>query len=296
VFGPTKNKGRRTCAARDPYRTLNRTRTKPKGHFLAGLSELDELSPIRAQSLDNPRSSTKEVVNKRRTRMKFRTTLVGAMLLPTLAIAQAYDPSTGQRFDAYGRPLPSVEELCREGKMAGGPITVQCGMYDYRFNKDGERLVRYDFEKWGYDVLDTSVTESDARRLDSDPVFRAKYIKAHGYDKHKAQSVSSDPSTALSPKGDSDEQCNAEAALAKQAAQASAQGVPIEVMRKTVAKILNDNHVSTVAYNKYIQMVNRAYAWQQHGYTLNQIQVADFQACKGAPILEVPEIAPSAIK
>jgi|GEM_PF-4009657 len=160
-------------------------------------------------------------------------------------------------------------------------------MYDYRFNRDGERLVRYDFEKWGYDLLDAGVTESDARRLDSDAVFRAKYIKAHGYDKHKVQSASTDSTTVLSPK-DSDKQCQAEATLAQQAAQGSAQGVPIEVMRKTVSKILDDNHVSTVAYNKYIQMVNRAYAWQQRGYTLNQIRDADFQACRGTPILWVP--------
>ncbi|PMS29648.1 hypothetical protein B0G57_14411 [Trinickia symbiotica] len=67
--------------------------------------------------------------------MKIKTTLVAALLVPTFAMAQYRNPSTGQQFDAYGRPLASVEELCREGQMAGGPITPQCGMYGYRFNR-----------------------------------------------------------------------------------------------------------------------------------------------------------------
>lgn len=117
--------------------------------------------------------------------MKIKTTLIAALLAPSFAMAQYQDRSTGQQFDAYGRPLPSVEELCREGQMAGGPITPQCGMYDYRFNRKGERLARYDFAKWGYNVLDNGVTVSDAARLDSDSTFRAKYIKSHGYDKYK---------------------------------------------------------------------------------------------------------------
>ncbi|KWO50916.1 hypothetical protein WM28_13775 [Burkholderia ubonensis] len=117
--------------------------------------------------------------------MNLRITLLAALLLPSLAMAQAYDPRTGQRYDQFGRPLPSLAELCRQGQMAGGPITLQCGQYDLRFNRKGERLVRYRFEKWGYNVLDNGVTEREARRLDSDPAFRAKYIKQHGYDKYK---------------------------------------------------------------------------------------------------------------
>ncbi|WP_232428104.1 hypothetical protein, partial [Burkholderia ubonensis] len=83
-------------------------------------------------------------------------------------------------------------------------------------------------------------------------------------------------------------QCHAEADLAYQVAQASAQGIPIETTRATFAKVLNDNHVSAEAYNSYVQMVNRAYAWQKHGYSLEQIRDADFQACKGTPVLWVP--------
>lgn len=119
--------------------------------------------------------------------MKIKTTLLAALLLPSIAFAQYLNPSTGQRFDAYGRPLPSVEEMCREGQMAGGPVTYQCEVNDYRFNRQGERLVRYHFDKWGYGVLDTAVTMADAQRLDADPVFRAKYIKSHGYDKYKVR-------------------------------------------------------------------------------------------------------------
>jgi hypothetical protein len=75
--------------------------------------------------------------------MKFKMMLVAA-LLPGYVFAQAtyQDHATGQRFDQYGRPLPSLAELCREGQMAGGPITPQCGVYELRFNREGERLVR----------------------------------------------------------------------------------------------------------------------------------------------------------
>ena len=225
--------------------------------------------------------------------MKIKTTLIAALLAPSFAMAQYQDRSTGQQFDAYGRPLPSVEELCREGQMAGGPITPQCGMYDYRFNRKGERLARYDFAKWGYNVLDNGVTVSDAARLDSDPTFRAKYIKSHGYDKHE---VKDEPPARIDPfpRDRSDEACHSEADLAYQVAQASAKGIPIETVRTSMAKALDDQHVSTPVYNDHILLVNRAYAWQKHGYTLEQIRDADFQACKGTPILEVPELAPTA--
>ncbi|MGC2970443.1 hypothetical protein [Paraburkholderia aspalathi] len=223
--------------------------------------------------------------------MRFKTVIIAALLVPSFAFAQAtsYDPATGQRYDQYGRPLPSLAELCREGQMAGGPITFQCAQSDLRFNRKGERLVRYHFDKWGYDILDNGVTESEAQRLDTDPVFRAKYIKQHGYDKYK---MSDEPPVRIAPfaRDNSDKQCHAEADIAHQVAQASAQGIPIETARATVTKVLSDNHVSTVAYNDYVQMVYRAYSWQKHGYTLEQIRDADFQACKGTPVSEVPDI------
>ncbi|KVU80065.1 hypothetical protein WK73_04520 [Burkholderia ubonensis] len=219
--------------------------------------------------------------------MNLRITLLAALLLPSLAMAQAYDPRTGQRYDQFGRPLPSLAELCREGQMAGGPITLQCGQYDLRFNRKGERLVRYRFERWGYNVLDNGVTEREARRLDSDPAFRAKYIKQHGYDKYK---VNDEPPARIAPaaNSNSDTQCHAEADLAYQVAQASAQGIPIETTRATFAKVLNDNHVSAEAYNSHMRMINRTYAWQKHGYSLEQIREGDFQACRGTPTLWVP--------
>jgi len=94
---------------------------------------------------------------------------------------RAHDRMNVQAYDQYGRPIPPVYELCREGQMAGGPITEACEVNDLRFNRKGERLVRYDFAKWGYNVLDMGVTEKEARKLDSNPTFRAAYIKAHGY-------------------------------------------------------------------------------------------------------------------
>jgi hypothetical protein len=130
--------------------------------------------------------------------MKFKTIIIAALLVPSFAFAQAtsYDPATGQRFDQYGRPLPSLAELCREGQMEGGPITFQCAQYDLRFNRKGERLVRYHFDKWGYDILDNGVTESEAQRLDSDSAFRAKYIKQHGYDKYRVRESNSAADTS----------------------------------------------------------------------------------------------------
>lgn len=109
--------------------------------------------------------------------MNIKMAIGGAMLLPIAAMAQAYNPATGQRHDQYGRPLASVEDLCREGQMAGGPITQKCATYGYQFNHKGERLVRYDFTKWGYNLL-TQVPEATAIKLDSDPKYRAAYIKA----------------------------------------------------------------------------------------------------------------------
>jgi hypothetical protein len=104
--------------------------------------------------------------------------------LCVFALAATAAAASPQEFDAYGRPLPSLERLCREGQMSGGPITEACARGGFRFNPKDENLTDYDFSKWGYNVLDRGVTEKDARRLDSDPAFRAKYIKAHGYDKH----------------------------------------------------------------------------------------------------------------
>lgn len=63
--------------------------------------------------------------------------------------------------------------------MAGGPITEKCAMYGYYFNKHGEQLVSYDFTKWGYNRLDRTVTKEMAVKLDTDPKFRAEYVKLH---------------------------------------------------------------------------------------------------------------------
>lgn len=93
-------------------------------------------------------------------------------------MAQAYNPAAGQRYDQYGRTLASVKDLCREGQMAGGPVTQKCAMYGYYYNRKGERLVRYDFTKWGYNLL-TQVPEATAIKLDTDPKYRAAYIKTH---------------------------------------------------------------------------------------------------------------------
>lgn len=62
--------------------------------------------------------------------------------------------------------------------MAGGPVTQKCAMYGYYYNRKGERLVRYDFTKWGYNLL-TQVPEATAIKLDTDPKYRAAYIKTH---------------------------------------------------------------------------------------------------------------------
>lgn len=83
-------------------------------------------------------------------------------------------------------------------------------------------------------------------------------------------------------------QCRSEADLAYKVAQASAKGIPIDTVRSTMSKVLANNHVSTSDFNRNIQMVNRAYAWQKHGYTPERIRDADFQACRGTPVLEVP--------
>lgn len=111
--------------------------------------------------------------------MKSRKFLLTCLFLSGYSLAQSYDPTTGQSFDAYGRPLASIEQLCREGQRAGGPITEKCAINGYRFDKNGERLVNYDFTKWGYNLLDRTVTEKMAVKLDADPKFRAAYIKSH---------------------------------------------------------------------------------------------------------------------
>jgi hypothetical protein len=220
--------------------------------------------------------------------MNFRTTLLAAMLLPSVALAQAYDPRTGQRYDQFGRPLPSIEEMCRRGQMAGGPLTGPCLINDYRFNRKGERLVRYHFDKWGFNVLDNAVTERVAHRIDTDAAFRAKYIKQHGYEQYKIGNEQPVASVSPSADEDIDKQCREEADLAYQVAQASAKNIPIETTRATFAKTLTENHVPVDAYNSHMRMINRTYAWQQHGYSLDQIREGDFQACRGTPTLWVP--------
>ena len=130
--------------------------------------------------------------------------------------------------------------------MAGGPLTGPCLINDYRFNRKGERLVRYHFDKWGYNVLNNGVTAREAQRLDSDPAFRAKYIKQHGYEQYKVSNEH--PVASLAPSADEniDKQCREEADLAYQVAQASAKNIPIETTRATFAKTLTENHVSVV--------------------------------------------------
>jgi hypothetical protein len=112
--------------------------------------------------------------------MKIKIAIIAAALLPSYVMAQmsSYDPSSGQRFDQYGRPTPSIEEMCREGQMAGGPITLQCGQYGYRFNRKGEKMVYYNFEKWDYSLL-SLLPVTTANRLDTDAAYRAAYIKSH---------------------------------------------------------------------------------------------------------------------
>lgn len=111
--------------------------------------------------------------------MEIRKILLAGLFLSGHGLAQSYDPNKGQSFDAYGRPLASVEQLCREGQMAGGPITEKCAMHGYYFNKHGEQLISYDFTKWGYNRLDRTVTKEMAAKLDTDSKFRAEYIKLH---------------------------------------------------------------------------------------------------------------------
>jgi hypothetical protein len=103
----------------------------------------------------------------------------------TLAFATTVSATPQQEYDAYGRSLPSVEELCRQGQMAGGPVTETCSYEHLVFDRQGQRIVTYDFSRWGYQVTDAYVTEADAERLDEDSKFRAIYIKSHGYDKYK---------------------------------------------------------------------------------------------------------------
>lgn len=109
---------------------------------------------------------------------KLKAMLISIVLLPSFAMAQTYDSASEGHFDQYGQPLPSIRDMCRSGQMAGGPITAICAENDYRFNQKGERLVRYDFTKWGYNLL-TSVPEAIAHRLDTDQNFRASYIRSN---------------------------------------------------------------------------------------------------------------------
>jgi hypothetical protein len=39
--------------------------------------------------------------------------------------------------------------------------------------------MNYSFMKWGYNRLDRTVTTKTAHQLDTDPKFRAAYIKSH---------------------------------------------------------------------------------------------------------------------
>ncbi len=124
--------------------------------------------------------------------------------------------------------------------------------------------------------------------FDTDAAFRAKYIKQHGYEQYKCGNEQPVASLSPSADGDIDKQCREEADLAYQVAQASAKNIPIETTRVTFAKTLTENHVPVDTYNRHMRMINRTYAWQQHGYSLDQILEGNFQACRGTPTLWVP--------
>lgn len=115
-----------------------------------------------------------------------------------LAITITAGEVTASDYDKYGRPLPSDKESCRQGQMAGGPITDLCARNGYRFNEMGQLLVNYRFDQWGYDVLDRTVTEQIGHRLDSDAKFRAEYIKQHGFEAYRSKKQVSKTSPALS--------------------------------------------------------------------------------------------------
>ena len=80
--------------------------------------------------------------------------------------------------------------------MAGGPITEVCAWKRYRFDQQGNLLVYYRFEHWGYGVVE-NLPEKVARRLDADSTYRAKYIKQHGYEKYK---IAATPKAELTDK------------------------------------------------------------------------------------------------
>jgi len=96
--------------------------------------------------------------------------------------------------------------------MSGGPLTETCINAGYIFNRKGERLFHYSFDRWGYNVLHASVTYSEAQLLDTDPTFRARFIKAHGYEKYKET-----PESAYEPPDipSSDSDCADDAAFLK---------------------------------------------------------------------------------
>ena len=96
-------------------------------------------------------------------------------------------------------------QRCREAQMAGGPITEVCAWKRYRFDRQGNLLVYYRFDHWGYGVVE-SLPEEVARRLDADSTYRTKYIKQHGYEKYK---IAASPKADL-PSGGSKSNSNSE--------------------------------------------------------------------------------------
>jgi hypothetical protein len=222
--------------------------------------------------------------------------VAAALLLPFAATGQIYGNPNGQKYDAYGRPLPSVESLCREGQMAGGPVTRACAMYGYRFNAKGEKITRYDFNQWGYNLIAGAVTEKDAQLLDSDPSFRAKYIKQHGYDKYKKGEK-----PAGQPDGDA--LCNPEADFVYKFAQDFKSGkTTIESARAEVTrsffpdpkmlemgsdpsnyeKVVEFNKIAEV-HNKKMAKLNIAYISLTQGHTPEYVRDAALQYCYGHP-------------
>jgi hypothetical protein len=99
------------------------------------------------------------------------------------------------QYDRYGK-ITSVYQRCREAQMAGGPITETCAWKRYRFDQQGNLLVFYRFDHWGYGVIE-NLPEKVARQLDADSTYRTKYIKQHGYEKYK---IAATPKAELTDK------------------------------------------------------------------------------------------------
>lgn len=157
--------------------------------------------------------------------------------------------------------------------MAGGPVTQKCAMYGYYFNGKGERLIGYDFTRWGYNIVNRGVTETEAQRLNDDPAYRAKYIKQHGYEQYQS-------------KGRDDAgQCAAEAEFAYKIGQESLRGTTVESARDAIGRPdrtttnIDQYNIQAEAYNRKIMIINRSYLLLADGRSPNQVRDAALQAC-----------------